>query len=238
MRPAGPGLGALLERDDGVVEELRDDAACERLDGGSLVRREVREATGLALELGLRELCEGGKLTWRRGQGWSASEDAARAVLSDFSVLLAARMQRIASSTARDAAAQAAVLRGDGPLVIDPTLAYSTYLGGSGDDQVHAIAVDAAGSAYVTGGTTSTNFPGAASPQGRSAGVPYVFVTKLSPAGDSLVYSTYLGSGGSGEAGGIAVDTSGGGGSGDYDSDDSSFSADAGDSDGGADSFG
>ncbi len=45
------------------------------------------------------------------------------------------------------------------PLVIDPVLSYSTYLGGSGDDYGYGIAVDAAGAAYITGYTHSTNFP-------------------------------------------------------------------------------
>src|SRR5205085_2782749 len=45
------------------------------------------------------------------------------------------------------------------PLIIDPTLTYSTYLGGSGTDRGLAVAVDASGSAYVTGDTSSTNFP-------------------------------------------------------------------------------
>ncbi len=95
------------------------------------------------------------------------------------------------------------------PLVIDPTLAYSTYLGGSGDDQGNAIAVDAAGNAYVTGSTASTNFPTASPLPGSSNRSKDVFVAKLNAAGSALIYSTYLG-GSADEAGfGIAVDASG-----------------------------
>jgi outer membrane protein assembly factor BamB len=83
------------------------------------------------------------------------------------------------------------------PLVIDPVLLYSTYLGGSGNETAHAIAVDAAGSAYVSGYTNSLDFPvtpGAFQTtlngnNGNSDG----FVTKLNPAGNAIVYSTYLG---------------------------------------------
>ncbi len=91
-------------------------------------------------------------------------------------------------------------------LRIDPVvLFYSTYLGGSGLDYAAAIAVDGKGSSYVTGSTYSPNFP--AQPLYQTAGT--VFVTKLTPLGDGLVYSTYLG-GGNGDSGlGIAVDASG-----------------------------
>ncbi len=96
-------------------------------------------------------------------------------------------------------------------LVIDPVLSYSTYLGGSGFDEGLGIAVDSSGNAYVTGVTTSTNFPGANSSPIQSAfgGFENAFVAKLNAAGSALVYSTYLGGSGSDEGNGIAVDSSG-----------------------------
>jgi hypothetical protein len=78
-------------------------------------------------------------------------------------------------------------------LVVDPTLVYSTYLGGSSIDTAYGIAVDSAGNAYVTGYTNSTNFPTKSAFQGTKAGNYDAFVTKLSPTGSALVYSTYLG---------------------------------------------
>ena len=91
-------------------------------------------------------------------------------------------------------------------------LVYSTYLGGSGDDEAHGIAVDSGGSAYVTGVTSSTNFPTQSAVQATFQGGTYdAFVTKLTPAGDGLVYSTYLGGGNNDWAYGIAVDAAGSG---------------------------
>jgi len=82
----------------------------------------------------------------------------------------------------------------DLPLVIDPVLVYSSYLGGSGDDQVLAIATDGAGNAYVAGPTTSAAFPTTAGAfQPIRPGGTDTFVTKLDPSGSVLVYSTYLG---------------------------------------------
>jgi hypothetical protein len=94
-------------------------------------------------------------------------------------------------------------------LVVDPTLVYSTYLGGSGTDVAYGIAVDSAGHAYVTGYTSSANFPTESAFQGTSAGNYDAFVTKLSPTGNALVYSTYLGGNGIDIAKGIAVDSAG-----------------------------
>ncbi len=124
------------------------------------------------------------------------------------------------------------------PLVIDPTLSYSTYLGGGGDDfgQVIAvdsagnayqtllystylggsnndfglgIAADSAGNAYVTGQTLSTDFPTSNPLQPTNHGGADAFVAALDPTGATLLYSTYLG-GSSEDAGdGIAVDSVG-----------------------------
>jgi hypothetical protein len=103
------------------------------------------------------------------------------------------------------------------PLIIDPVLVYSTYLGGDHADHGSAIAVDSAGNAYVTGRTDSTNFPSTAGAfqttfvphEGGSTPSLDVFVTKLNPTGSELVYSTYLGSPGADEGNSIAVDTAG-----------------------------
>jgi hypothetical protein len=89
------------------------------------------------------------------------------------------------------------------------TLVYSTYLGGTGADSGLGIAVDSAGSAYVTGQTTSTNFPTMNPEQPANAGGYDAFVTKLDPAGSALAYSTYLGGSGTDGATAIAVDADG-----------------------------
>jgi cysteine-rich repeat protein len=94
------------------------------------------------------------------------------------------------------------------PLTIDPTLVYSTYLGGSFFDLGQGIAVDGSGNAYVTGATDSTDFPTANALQSSSGGVADAFVAKLDAAGSQLLYSTYLGGSGSDAGIGIAVDGS------------------------------
>ncbi len=97
----------------------------------------------------------------------------------------------------------------DYPLIIDPELVYSTYLGGHGKDYGYGIAVDGSGSAYVTGYTTSRDFPTINPYDGTYNKKGDVFVTKLSPAGNSLTYSTYLGGGDDDRCWGITVDGSG-----------------------------
>lgn len=94
------------------------------------------------------------------------------------------------------------------PLVIDPVLSYSTYLGGSNFDEPHAISVDSSSNVYVTGETQSDDFPLANSIQLAGGGVD-VFITKLNPVTNTLIYSTYLGGNNWDESSGIAVDSSG-----------------------------
>lgn len=108
------------------------------------------------------------------------------------------------------------------PLIIDPVLTYSTYLGGTGIDAGLRIAVDSSGNTYLTGATSSSDFPKTSaglpytaggycsigSPFYKSYPCPDAFVTKLNSDG-SLGYSTYLG-GSSGDVGvGISVDGTG-----------------------------
>ncbi len=99
------------------------------------------------------------------------------------------------------------------PLVIDPVLVYSTYLGGSDEEAGRGIAVDGSGNAYVTGFTSSADFPTMNALDSSLGGLGDVFIVKLSGDGQTLLYSTYLGGSDSnygGEHGyGIAVDGSG-----------------------------
>ncbi len=81
------------------------------------------------------------------------------------------------------------------PLVIDPTIVYSTFLGGTvgGNEVGNSIAVDAAEDIYVHGGASnSTGFPGSAGPSGASE----IFVSKINAAGSAVLFTTFLGGSG------------------------------------------
>jgi hypothetical protein len=100
------------------------------------------------------------------------------------------------------------------PLIIDPTLSYSTFLGGTGGaSAAAAIALDSEGNAYVTGSTQSAKFD-TADPLyptcgSCTAGNGNAFVAELNASGTALVYSTYLGGNGNDVGAGIAVDAEG-----------------------------
>jgi hypothetical protein len=95
------------------------------------------------------------------------------------------------------------------PLVIDPVLLYSTYLGGSGADNASGIAVDSVGNAFIIGGTASTNFPTASPLDATLGGTSDVFVMKLAPDGHSFIYSTYIGGSGNDSGSDIVIDSAG-----------------------------
>ncbi len=98
--------------------------------------------------------------------------------------------------------------------VFNPTLSrviYSTYLGGGDIDSGQGIAVDGAGSVYVTGSTSSNNFPAVAGSYQTNplGGVSDIFLTKLAVGGTALIYSTILGGRGDDYANALAVDGAG-----------------------------
>jgi len=95
------------------------------------------------------------------------------------------------------------------PLIIDPVLTYSTFLGGGDNETGYGVAVDADGNAYVTGSTGSIDFPTASPLQTLDGGDFDVFVSKVNATGTALVYSTYLGGSGFDRGTGIALDSSG-----------------------------
>jgi len=97
-------------------------------------------------------------------------------------------------------------------LVIDPSVTYATYLGGTGEDDGNAIAIDSSGNAYITGQTKSTDFPTKNPLYGTNKGGFDVFVTKLSGATGSLgslVYSTFIGGSSDDSGNAVALDASG-----------------------------
>jgi len=97
---------------------------------------------------------------------------------------------------------------GRSPLVIDPTISWSSYLGGGSSDYGLGVAVDGAGNVFVTGATQSTDFPTIGGFDKIFDGTQDAFVTKISATG-TLLWSSYLGGAAIDYGRGIAVDGSG-----------------------------
>ena len=95
------------------------------------------------------------------------------------------------------------------PLVIDPTVSYCSYLGGSSTTAITGIAVDSGANVYMTGWTDSLNFPINGAYQAANAGGVDIIVAKLSAAGTGLLYATYIGGRSTDKAAAIAVDNLG-----------------------------
>ena len=115
-----------------------------------------------------------------------------------------------AYQTTCDRRANAPVCSGDGFVTkmdsAGSTLIYSTYLGGSGSDSAYGIAVDPHGTAYISGSTASSDFPAFRPYQARKTGSNDAFLTRLSPDGKSLIFSTYFGGSGFTSSHGLALD--------------------------------
>jgi hypothetical protein len=95
------------------------------------------------------------------------------------------------------------------PLTIDPEITLETYFGGSNNDFGEAIARDASGNIYIAGWTTSPDFPVVNAFQSTQQSLNDAIITKLSPDGSTMIYSTYLGGQFHDRAHGIAVDGAG-----------------------------
>jgi hypothetical protein len=92
------------------------------------------------------------------------------------------------------------------PLVIDPTVIYSTYIGGTGDDRAYAVAVDSSGCAYLAGETGSASLSGSI---GGYRSYPDAFLMKLNSTGSGIAYITYVGGSSRDSARGLVVDAAG-----------------------------
>jgi hypothetical protein len=94
-------------------------------------------------------------------------------------------------------------------LVVDPVLIYSTLIGANDSTQVQGVAVDSSGEIFITGTTFSTNYPVVNAFQSTNHGTTNVFITKLNAAGNTILYSTYIGDSGFDNGRGITTDSAG-----------------------------
>lgn len=95
-------------------------------------------------------------------------------------------------------------------LVIDPVLVYATYLGGSSPDVAGGVAIDQSGDLYLTGYTSSSNFPVTNGEGELPPGGNHVFVSKLDPTGSTLIYTDFIGGSSDDYGVGLALDSSNG----------------------------
>jgi hypothetical protein len=157
---------------------------------------EIEASGDLALRM------PGGVLRQRKPLVYQEASGARREIPSRYAI-------RNSQSAIHEVAIEVGEFDTTKPLIIDPVLVYSTYLGGSGIDEGSSIAVDDDGQVYVAGFTESLDFPLARAARPVSGGEQDAFVAKLSADGERLIYATYLGGSGQDHAVSIATDSSG-----------------------------
>jgi len=197
------GVDLVLEGSDGALKATYTvapggDPATIRWRYAGAGRVDVTAAGELAIAVGDHTLADAAPVAWQDAGGSRRPVDVAYAVdeLGVASFTTGPYDSRL-------------------PLVIDPHLVYSTLIGGSDIDEGRDVAVDAAGNVVIAGTTRSPDLPGSGPPQ-ASYGGPLgassfgdAFVAKLNPAGDQLLFMTYLGGAGEDVADAIALDGDG-----------------------------
>lgn len=223
MRPEGvrtitlDATGEVVLGTDGGDVRLRKPTVYQRVDGERrlVAARFVLEGgRDVGFEIGgydhSRPLIIDPVLTYSNYLGGSAADNAAAVAVDGTGIYLTGFTESLdfpsGSSNAGGEDAYVTKLAPDGSAAL-----YSTYIGGSGEDHGYDIAVDAAGSAYITGYTTSIDFPLSVNrfQSSLAAGSQDAYVAKLGPAGDGLSYSTYLGGSASEWAFSLAIDNEG-----------------------------
>jgi len=169
------------------------------------IRLELSGQRGLRVEDGgdLVIDTEAGEIRWKRPEIYQDADGARRSIDGRFCL-----------DGSRTVTFEVGEYDATRTLVIDPTLRYSTYLGGTGNEGGRGIGVDSAGNVYIVGNTTTANLPTLSAVQANYGGMSAnfmngdAFVAKFSPAG-TLLYLTYLGGSGDDAATAVAVDPSG-----------------------------
>jgi uncharacterized repeat protein (TIGR01451 family) len=184
------GRGRKLEYDFIVAPGA--DPGVIGLNLGGAVALHLRGDGGLAIVL------EGGELEWRPPVAYQESGGSRQGVECRY---------RLSGNTVRFELGNYDRRK---PLVIDPVLLYSTYLGGSSSsgDNARSVVVDSAGNACFTGYVNSFEFPHTSGPTAKST-ASYAYVTKLDTTGTNLIFSTFIGGSGSDTGRAIALDGDG-----------------------------
>jgi hypothetical protein len=192
-----PGIDLLFHGNQDAMEHDFRIEAHARVDQ---VRFMIEGASGITLDPAgnLEVSTDGGTLTFHKPLAYQESQNGRKTIDAAF-VLTGKNSVRF----------KIAKYNHDRELVIDPVFSFSTYLAGSSADYPAAVTTDAAGNVYVTGYTYSPDFPLQNALETTAKGSPNVFVSKLDPTGQTLLYSTYIGGSSRNYANAIAVDPKG-----------------------------